>query len=70
MDTLAEICSAVSIPVVAIGGVKAANAGPCVQAGCAGVAVVSAIFAAEDPTAAAAEIRAAVSHPLAKLPID
>jgi thiamine-phosphate pyrophosphorylase len=39
---LAEICGAVSIPVVAIGGVDAVNAASCILAGAAGVAVVRA----------------------------
>jgi thiamine-phosphate pyrophosphorylase len=39
---LAEICAAVSIPVVAIGGIDASNAAECLAAGAAGVAVVRA----------------------------
>jgi thiamine-phosphate pyrophosphorylase len=54
---LAEICAAVSIPVVAIGGVDAVNAATCIQAGAAGVAVVR---AARD----AARVRAAVDAAL------
>lgn len=46
LDGLAEICRAVSIPVVAIGGVDASNAGDCIRAGAAGVAVIR---AAPDP---------------------
>ena len=42
LDGLRAICEAVSIPVVAIGGVDAANAGDCIAAGAAGVAVVRA----------------------------
>jgi thiamine-phosphate pyrophosphorylase len=42
VEGLAEICGAVSIPVVAIGGVDAENAGDCVRAGAAGVAVIRA----------------------------
>jgi thiamine-phosphate pyrophosphorylase len=42
LDGLAEICRAVSIPVVAIGGVDAGNAEDCVRAGAAGVAVIRA----------------------------
>jgi thiamine-phosphate pyrophosphorylase len=42
LDGLREICAAVSIPVVAIGGIDAANAGDCIAAGAAGVAVVRA----------------------------
>ncbi len=42
LDGLAEICRAVSIPVVAIGGVDPSNAGDCIRAGAAGVAVIRA----------------------------
>lgn len=42
LEGLAEICSAVSIPVIAIGGIDATNAADCVTAGAAGVAVVRA----------------------------
>jgi thiamine-phosphate pyrophosphorylase len=42
LDGLNEICEAVSIPVVAIGGIDATNAGDCIGAGAAGVAVVRA----------------------------
>jgi thiamine-phosphate pyrophosphorylase len=42
LDGLGEICRAVSIPVVAIGGVDAANAEECIRAGAAGVAVIRA----------------------------
>ncbi|MBQ7951328.1 MAG: thiamine phosphate synthase [Clostridia bacterium] len=47
-DTLKEICSAVSIPVVAIGGISAKNAEMLKNSGISGIAVISAIFAAED----------------------
>ena len=43
LDGLAEICAAVSIPVVAIGGIDASNAADCIAAGAAGVAVVRAV---------------------------
>jgi thiamine-phosphate pyrophosphorylase len=42
LDGLAEICDAVSVPVIAIGGVDADNAADCVAAGAFGVAVVRA----------------------------
>jgi thiamine-phosphate pyrophosphorylase len=42
LEGLAEICRAVSLPVIAIGGVDASNAAACIQAGAAGVAVVRA----------------------------
>ncbi len=43
LDGLAAICGAVSIPVVAIGGVEAGNAAACIGAGAAGVAVIRAV---------------------------
>jgi thiamine-phosphate pyrophosphorylase len=42
LDGLREIAAAVSIPVVAIGGIDASNARACLDAGAAGVAVVRA----------------------------
>jgi thiamine-phosphate pyrophosphorylase len=42
LDGLGEICRALSIPVVAIGGVDAGNAEDCVRAGAVGVAVIRA----------------------------
>lgn len=49
---LKAICAAVSIPVVAIGGISLENVEQLAGTGIAGVAVVSALFAAEDKTAA------------------
>lgn len=46
LEGLREICAAVGVPVVAIGGIDASNAGECIQAGAAGVAVIR---AATDP---------------------
>ena len=46
LETLSSICRAVSIPVVAIGGIKKENLPELAGTGIAGVAVVSAIFAA------------------------
>jgi thiamine-phosphate pyrophosphorylase len=45
--------SQTSRPVVAIGGLNAANAFPVIQAGARGVAVISELMKAEDPSAAA-----------------
>jgi thiamine-phosphate diphosphorylase len=42
LDGLQGICDAVSVPVVAIGGVDASNAADCMRAGAAGVAVIRA----------------------------
>jgi thiamine-phosphate diphosphorylase len=43
---LKAVCDAVSVPVVAIGGIDATNAAACIRAGAAGVAVIR---AASDP---------------------
>lgn len=56
-ETLAEICRAVDIPVVAIGGIGAHNVEQLRGSGICGVAVISAIFAAKDIRAAAAELK-------------
>ena len=49
----AEICRVATIPAVAIGGIDASNASAVLATGVRGIAVVSAICAAEDPRAAA-----------------
>jgi thiamine-phosphate pyrophosphorylase len=56
VEKLKEISSAVSIPVVAIGGINGKNLMELSGSGVDGVAVVSAIFAAEDPGKATAEL--------------
>ncbi|MDN5854581.1 MAG: thiamine phosphate synthase [Actinomycetia bacterium] len=48
------------LPLVAIGGIDASNAGDVIAAGADGVAIVSAICAAHDPERAAHELRSAV----------
>ena len=50
------------VPVIAIGGISAMNAGSVIAAGADGVAVISAILGSGDPQAAARELRAAVSE--------
>jgi thiamine-phosphate pyrophosphorylase len=42
LEGLQELCAAVASPVVAIGGIAASNAGDCIRAGAAGVAVIRA----------------------------
>ena len=56
MERLKEIVSSVSIPVVAIGGISTENILQLRGSGVDGVAVVSAIFAAEDPGKATADL--------------
>ena len=56
VEKLKEISGAVSIPVVAIGGINAKNLMELRGSGVDGGAVVSAIFAAEDPGRATAEL--------------
>lgn len=52
-ESLADICAAVTIPVVAIGGIHGGNITQLDGTGIAGAAVVSALFAARDKTEAA-----------------
>lgn len=60
-ERLARVASAVSIPVVGIGGITRDNAGQVLKAGAVGVAVVSAVMGAADPLAAAKELWEAVA---------
>lgn len=53
---LEEICRAVSIPVVAIGGISSENISAISKSGIAGAAVVSAIMKAPDPKKAAQQL--------------
>ena len=57
-EVLADICSAVDIPVVAIGGINASNIAELAGTGVDGVALVSAIFAADDIEATCRELLA------------
>lgn len=61
IETLKEICDAVSIPVVAIGGVGADNIDKLRGSGVSGVAVVSAVFAKEDIKEAAFNLKKLVN---------
>lgn len=55
--TLRDICVAVQIPVVAIGGISAENVSQLAGTGIDGIAVISAIFAQDFPKLAAEELK-------------
>ena len=57
-ETLRAICQAVNIPVVAIGGINKENIAALCGTGVDGVALVSAIFGADDIEGACRELRA------------
>lgn len=57
-ETLKAICEAVSIPVIAIGGITADNVHKLKESGICGVAVISAIYAQEDIKEAASLLKA------------
>ena len=56
-ETLKAICKAVKIPVVAIGGIGKQNVLELRGSGICGIAVISAIFAAQDIQSATAELK-------------
>ena len=56
-EQLKEICSSVSIPAVAIGGITLENVGELQGGGMSGIAVVSAVFSADDIQKAASLLK-------------
>lgn len=56
-ETIRDICQAVQIPVIAIGGINETNVEKLKGTGICGVAVISAIFAKKDITGAARTLR-------------
>ena len=56
-ETLKAICEAVSIPVVAIGGITQENTPELAGSGICGIAVISAIYAQKDIRAAASDLK-------------
>lgn len=66
LDGFASIRSHISVPVVAIGGIKQHDAAAVMQAGADGIAVVSAICSAADPRMASRELAAIVRGVQAK----
>jgi len=49
-----------SLPILAIGGIRADNAGECIRAGASGVAVIRSVLMADDPECAVSDILAAM----------
>ncbi|MDR2798619.1 MAG: thiamine phosphate synthase [Treponema sp.] len=64
LNRLAEICAAVNIPVVGIGGINAANAAEVMKTGAAGIAVISGILSKPDIQDAARNLRVIVNETL------
>ena len=62
LGRIEAMAEAVEIPIVGIGGVKPDNAAAVIEGGADGVAVISAITAADDPEAATRELGAAVER--------
>ena len=62
LDRLREVCAAVSVPVVAIGGITLATVDAVAATGAAAAAVIAAVDKACDPAAAARRIAAAFSY--------
>ena len=56
-DTLKEICNAVNIPVVAIGGITSENLAELSGSGICGIAVISAIYAQKQIKEATKELK-------------
>jgi thiamine-phosphate pyrophosphorylase len=65
LERLRAAASATAIPVIALGGIGAANAAACLGAGAAGIAVMGEVMAANDPAAALRDLLAAIAPALA-----
>lgn len=61
-ETLQKICEAVSIPVIAIGGINKDNVMELAGSGICGIAVISAIFAQHDIRSATAQLKKLVER--------
>ena len=62
VEALAEVVDAIDVPVLAIGGVTAERVADVLATGCAGVAVISAVLAADDPARATRALRDALDR--------
>lgn len=68
-ETLQAICEAVSIPVIAIGGITQDNVKELAGSGIVGIAVISAIFAQKDITQATKDLKQATEQMLDDRPL-
>lgn len=68
-ETLKAICEAVSIPVIAIGGITQDNVKELAGSGIVGIAVISAIFAQKDITQATKDLKQATEQMLDDRPL-
>ncbi len=62
LEGLREVAASVSIPVIAVGGIDATNAASCLDAGAAGVAVISGVWDAANISQAVKDLRAALGE--------
>ena len=62
LSTLEAVASSVDIPVIAIAGITASRVELVMKSGAHGVAIMTAVTTAQDPTAAALEIRQALDR--------
>lgn len=62
LAALRDVVAALTIPVIAIGGIDAARVAEVLAAGAAGVAVISAVSGADNPRGAAQGLRAALDR--------
>jgi thiamine-phosphate pyrophosphorylase len=67
-DGIGAVSVAVSVPIIAIGGLTPSTAGAAIRAGATGIAVASAAITAPDPTAATRALWTAIAH--ARQPIQ
>lgn len=61
LERLAEVCAAVSIPVIAIGGIATESATGCLRAGAAGLAAIRLFQEARDPASLVLALRGLAS---------
>jgi thiamine-phosphate pyrophosphorylase len=60
-DALRAVAAAAAIPVLALGGVSPANAGACMAAGAAGIAVMGSVMGAQSPEAEVRDLLTALA---------